>query len=471
MTRTQTARAVATRSAAALTLLRRTLPPQLRDPAIRAPFLRWAMVGAAIRIALLPVGVSSDTLAVYWRAHVIAFHGEVFRDYLVNMGSHLIHAGWLLLVQPLLGPADALWTHPWWWQDPFGLAPQHLEAFLARTDALRAITLLKLPYVAAEVAAGLVLLWLLWGRGAGSWRPVDVLRRSRRAWVLWMLSPAALYATLLFARYEAYPVLAVLVALLLAERDRPVWAAVVLGLAVTLRAYPIVLIPVAALILYRGLPRQVAWSALALVPFATTMLFNRATAGTFGELATVGDFSFGGNFFAFALQPDRGGPGVYLFVAGMLALYAYLFGRARAWWGSGPVARDDLWRWLVLAHLVLFALTQFSAHYLMWIVPAVALLAGRTDRPGIVPLHLIQVAGVFVAAYVLWGGILFTGTLGGLGETARTLLPPGPVLSDEGARQVANVAWSAFFVATAALAGPFLLDTLRRVPGEHRRAA
>jgi hypothetical protein len=442
----------------------RWLPVPLRDASIRPPFLRWAAIGAVIRLLLLPVGVSSDTLAVYWRAHLIAFHADVYDAYLVNMGAHGLHALWLRIVQPLIGPADELWTHPWWWAEPFSLIPEHMAAVLSRPDLWRVLTLLKLPYVLAEVGAGLLLLWLAWGRDDGRERSPAVVQRLRRSWVFWMLSPAAIYATLLFARYEALPVVAVLGALLLAERDRPWWAALLLGVAITLRTYPIVFVPVFALVMHRGPSRQLLWSALAVAPFAASMGLNRIVGGSFGEVAAVGDYSFGSNWFAFALQPDRGGPGVFLLVGLLVGLGLYLLGRDRAWWGSAPVPREHLWRWVALTHLVVFLAAQFSAHYLMWITPAIGLLLARTDRRGIVALHLAQVAGVFTAAFLLWGGILFTGTLGGLGATARTLLPPGPPLPTAGGQQLADLAWTVFVVATVALAWPLLRDTLRRDP-------
>ena len=443
----------------------RLLPVPLRDEAVRTPFLRWAVVGGLLRLLLLPVGITSDTLAVYWRAHLIAFHGEVYADYLVNMGSHVVHAGWLRVVQPLLGPADELWTHPWWWGDSFGLIPEHMAAFLARPDAWRAIALLKLPYVLAEVAAGLVLLSLAWGRQDGRLPTSERVARARRTWILWMLSPAALYATLLFARYEAFPVLAVVAALLLAERDRPWAAAIVLGIGITLRTYPIVLVPVFALVLQRGLPRQVAWTAVGIAPFALSMALNRLVAGTYGEIVAVGDYTYGSNWLAwsFAPGPGRGEAGIPLFPAALIVLGVYLLGRDRGWWGAGPVAPEDLWRWVVVAHLAMFATTLFSAHYLMWITPAIALLVARSDVRAVVPLHLVQVAGVFVAAFLLWGGILFTGTLGGLGPTAQRLLPLGPPLAD--GQLLADIAWTTGVIAVLALALPFIAETLRRDPG------
>lgn len=449
----------------------RWVPAPLREPTLRGPFLAWAGVGAVVRLALLPLGISSDTLAVYWRAHLMAFHADVYDEYLVNMGAHAVHAVWLRVVQPLMGAPDGLWTHPWWWADPFGLIPQHLTAFLARPDAWRVITLLKLPYVLAEVAAGLVLLRLAWGRDDGRVRDAATRWRARRLWAFWMLSPAALYATLVFARYEAYPVLAVVVALLLAERGRPWSSALVLGIGITLRTYPLVFVPVFALVLHRGVWRQLRWSAVAVAPFLASMAVNRVVGGSVGEVAAVGDYSFGANWFAFALRADGDGPAVYVLVAALLAIGGYLVGRDRGWWGPGPVPAADLWVWLVLTHLVVFAFSPFSAHYLMWIVPAIGLLLARTGHRGIVPLHLVQVGAVFLAAFLRWGGILFTGALGGLGETARTLLPLGPPSPTAGATQLADVAWTVFVVATLALAAPLLVDAVRTAPRATRPAA
>lgn len=440
------------------------VPPQLRRPELRRPFVAWGLIGLLVRVVLLPGGISSDTLAVYWRSHLIAFHGEVFEQYLVNMGSHGLHALWLRLAQPLIGPAEELWTHPWWWSDPHGLIPQHMAEFVARPDAMRIIALLKTPYVIADLLAGIVLLWLLWGRSRTRLEEREQ-RWHVRAWAFWMLSPAGLYAALVFGRYEAFAVLAVLVALLLAEREHAIAAALVLGVGMTLRTYPIVLAPVFGLVLYRQLWRQVGWTALAVAPFAASMLFNRLFGGGFGELAAVGEFHFGSNFFAFAIEPDRGPPGVYLFVAVVLAMGLYLLGRGLGWWGTAPVPVADLWRWVALMHLVLFAFTQFSAHYVTWLTPAIALIVGRTRAGGVVWLHVAQFGAVVLATAVLFGAVLYTGTLGGLGQTATWLLPQIPVLSESGARDLANIAWSVQVVALVAIGWPLLRATLRSDPG------
>lgn len=438
--------------------MNRLLAP-FRDPQVGRRLQLLTLAGLAIRWILLPIGISSDTLAVYWRSHLMSSHGQLFEDYLVNLGGHVVHAMWLVVVQPLIGPADEVWTHPWWWESN-ALVPSHMNEFLARDGAERTIALLKVPYAAAELMAGLLLLAMIWHGGKRLRARPD---RAVAVWAFWMFSPATLYATYLFARYEAFPVLAIVLALYLAERDRDWTAALVLGVGVTLRTFPIVLIPVFALVLQRGLRRQLSWSAVAIAPYAATVVATRLLVGRAGELQSFSDYSYGDNLFVFALRPPGDGPAILLLPVVLGAVVVYLFGRDQRWWSEGPVPREDAWRWVALSLLVLFTLSQFSAHYLMWLTPAIALVIGRRSAAGVGWLHLAQVGAAFVTIWLLYGGAVFSGVLAGLGDGAMQLLPPTPPLSDPNRSQLlGDAAWSVYIVATLAIMLPLALETLRR---------
>jgi hypothetical protein len=430
-----------------------------RDPVVGRRLQALTVAGLAVRMLLLPIGISSDTLAVYWRSHLISAHGQVFEEYLVNMGSHVVHALWLLVAQPFLGPADEVWTHPWWWEDNAAI-PAHMQEFLSQDAAARSITLLKLPYAAAELFAGLLLLALVWH---GAKRVTARADRAVAVWTFWMFSPAALYATYLFARYEAFPVLAILLALYLAERERDWSAAIVLGLGVTLRTFPLLLIPVFALVLRRGVRAQAIWAAVAIVPYALSVVFMRVFVGKAGELQNFSEYRFGDNFFVFALRPPGDGPAILLLPTFLLVLGVYLLGRDHGWWGAGPVDRGELWRWTAIALLGVFVLSQFSAHYLMWLTPAIGLVIGRRNPAGVGWLHLGQIAGAFASIFVLYGGIVYSGVLGGLGQQARWALPASPPIADPARTQLlGDLAWSVYVAATLAIMVPLVLETVRR---------
>lgn len=364
-----------------------------RDPRQRPALLAWLGVGLALRFAVMPFTVSADLLAVYWRSHVIAFHGEVFSGYLVNMGAHYLHAVWLWLAQLALPHPEAIWTHPWWWADSGALAPQTLRAFMAGPQTLQTLFVLKVPYLVVDLVAGLVLLSMVAPRSP---------RLARRAWAFWMLSPIGLYASYVFGRYEALAVAFVVVALWACERERPWVGAILLGVAITVRGYPLLLVPVFALVAVTGVRRHVAFAGLALAPFGLVMASNRLLAGTVGELARLQESHTGATFFAYTVPVDGAGE-ISVFFAFAFLLYGVLAGRALGWWGQ-PVRLRELWMWLLVLHAGMFSLATFSAHYFMWFAPFVVLaMARRPGWRGVLGIHLVQVAVVIAIADLLGG--------------------------------------------------------------------
>lgn len=423
---------------------------------MRRQELGWLGVGLAVRLLLAPFTISSDLLAVYWRAHLIAFEGRVYDDYLVNMGAHYLHAASLKVLAPLLPPPDQLWTDPWWWADTWGRTSQIQRAVSDSPDAFQTLLVLKLPYLVADLAAGALLLVML-ARAAPHLR--------LRAWIFWMLSPIGLYAGYVFGRYEAFPIVLVVAALLACERERPWLGAVLLGLAITTRTYPLLLVPVFGLIAVRGPLRQGAWAALSLAPFGLVLFTNQLLADSAGELAQLRDFPPAATFLAIAV-PVEGGGDLYLLVIALLAVYGALAARAYGWLGNGPVQVDRLWVWLLLAHAALFAFSAFSAHYFAWFTPFVALaLARRPQWRGMLPLHLAQCGLAFVLTDLINGSRTTFGAFEPLAPELTAGLPSlrdavldAPVLTV----QAVGLARAAFLVVTVLLAWPAIAEARDR---------
>lgn len=433
-------------------------PTALADSVQRRRLAGWLGIGLALRFAVMPFAVTSDFLAVYWRSHLIAYDGTVFEGYLVNMGAHYAHAASLRLLGPLLPPPDAVWTDPWWWSDSGALAPQVMRDFSTSPDVFQTLFALKLPYLVADLAAGVALVLML-----GAVRPEFV----RRAWAFWMLSPIGIYAGYLFSRYEAFPVAFVVLALLCVERRRPWLGALALGLAITMRGYPLLLVPLFGLVAVMGVRRQLLWMATALLPFGVTMVTNRLIAGTVGELARLRDAHTGTTFFAYTFPVDGDGQ-VYVFFLAAFAVYGVLAGRAFGWWGSGPVVPRELWVWLLVFHAAMFGLATFSAHYFMWVTPFVAIaLARRPAWRGTLWLHLAQVVVVLAIADLLGGSVF--GVFAPLAPDLATAVPnlqeglltsPGTAQQLLGLLRTANLALSALFV------WPALVELVRSRTGD-----
>lgn len=453
--------------------MRLPLPAPFRDPGQRPALLGWLGVGLAVRLALMPFGVSADMLAVWWRSHLIAYRGEVFGDYLVNMGAHYLHAAWLRVVDPVLPDPGVVWREPWFFADFIPLAPQVVRETVAAEWAPQTLFALKGLYLLADLAAGLVLVALVAHVGA---------RWVRRAWAFWMLSPIGLYASYAFGRYEMLVVVLVAAALLAAERRRVWVSALLLGLAITVRGYPLVLVPLMALVVPvrddeptgAGLiARHVAWAAVAVLPFAATMAVNRAVAGTVGEVARLAEGRTGGTLTAVTWPVDGDGQ-IHLFVLALAVLAGALAGRQWGWWGAGRVTAGELWVWLLLAHLALFALSTWGAHYLAWLTPFIALAIGR--RPawrGVLWLHLLQAALALLWFDAVGGPDTTIGTLRGAAPAAGELgsLRELVLTSPGQAEQLVGVLRTGFVAATALLAWPALAETWRRGRGREAGGA
>ncbi len=416
----------------------------------RRRLLGWLGVGLAVRLLLMPFTASTDMLAVYWRSHLIAFDGTVFDTYLVNMGAHYVHAAALLAISVVDSGIEAVWTDPWWWSNSTALAPQVYREFVTRPDAYRTLFLLKVPYLLFDTAAGLAVLALVRDEGA---------RARRRAWAFWMLSPIGIYAGYLFGRYEAFPVLFVVLALLAVERRRPWLGAMALGLAITMRSYPVLLVPVFALVAVPGWPRRLGWAGVSLLPLGLVMATNQVFASTVGELSRLRDFGTGATFFAYGI-PVEGGGSVYVFFAGAFVLYAALLARQLGGWGDTPVGIRDLWVWLLVLHVAMFGLATFSAHWFTWLTPFVALaLARRPQWRAVLPLHLAQVVAVLLIADLLGGSVLnvFAPLEPDLATTAPNLNEALLTSRSLGA-QLEGLLRTAFVVASALLVLPALRE-------------
>ena len=435
------------------------VPTPLRDHAQRPRLLGWLGLGLVVRLLIAPFTVSADLLAVYWRSHLIAYDGTVFSDYLVNMGAHYTHAVSLRLLGPLMPSPDVLWTDPWWWSDSSALAPQVQRAFVDTDGIFTTLLALKLPYMAFDLLAGLLLLALV-ARCAP--------RVVERSWAFWMLSPIGLYATYAFGRYEMMAVALVVAALWACERDHPWWGAVLLGVAITMRGYPIILVPVFGLIVMRRPLGRAGWALLSLAPLGLVLWTNTLWADSVGEFARLRDFHTGSTFLAYTLPVDGTGP-IYVFGLFLVGLYVVLIGRSYGWWGSGPVPLGELWIWLAVLHGGMFALTTFSAHYFAWITPFVALaIARRPGWRGVGWVHLMQVGVVLLLADLLGG----PGTTWGLFQPLQPdLVDAVPNLREalltapESAEQLAGLLRTTFIALMGLWLWPFLAELWRTGTG------
>jgi hypothetical protein len=154
----------------------------------------------------MPFTMHTDVYQIYSRAHMAANHGEWFvRSSQIVI--QMVHNIWLLLIRPLLPNSEPIWS-----QSAVVLgsgpipAPDDIARFFAYPYVARALFLMKLPYLIADLATGYVLTRLV----APGRRP--------RVLALWLLNPLVIFGSVIFARHDGLSVFLVVLSVLMATQ-------------------------------------------------------------------------------------------------------------------------------------------------------------------------------------------------------------------------------------------------------------
>lgn len=364
--------------------------------------LIW-LVAILIRLGLAPFAAHMDLYSIYSRAAEAAYGGEW-----LGWGSQFviqtIHNVWLWLLTPILPGASEIWSQT---AGVFGIGVQEheFERFLGYEYLSRLLFLLKLPYILADLLAGLLLMKL-----------VTPDRRVMVS-VLWLLNPLVIYTTVLFARHDALAIAIMLAGVVLASGGRRYLGLGFLLFSALMRFFPVLIAPF-FLIAYRRSRRELIYLATALaggwilldgivwaltVESPTMTLLNRYphVSYLFEMSIPLYRFPFGQTLELFIF------PLVYL-----LVLFWY--------YERNPEGTRDLIPAATAIYSLVFALTFFHPQYAIWLVPFMALAVAR--YPALLPLHLVQVVLLLVHT-LQWGSATTTELFLPLSVEAVSLLP------------------------------------------------
>jgi len=339
----------------------------------------------------MPLGAMGDLYGYYWVGHQFAYHGVIplnhLGGYFAVWPPFYLHAAWLWLIRPLLGPGDP-WGEgliPSAALDPYWIGPEALGVFYAQLGAHRywVLFLLKCPYLLTE----LLLVWLLLRQTTGE------AARRRLSWFLW-LNPVTCFFVYLCGTWDIIPVTVMVGGLLLLPRQ-PGWAGLCWALAAIMKAFPVLLMPFVVLLGARTREDRVYLGASIVLP----LLFFLLVGQSFGVsmLATAFGLPHYGMLTGaqLSLQPphDR----LYLFLVGYVVLLLHAGRR-------GEASRLGLVRYGAAVLLGFYSLAFFHPQYFFWCLPLLAILVAE-DR-GLLKLFILQVIGL--GAYVLQFGPTFT---------------------------------------------------------------
>jgi hypothetical protein len=274
--------------------------------------------------------------------------------------------------------------------------------WLARSTGASFAVLVKLPVVAADVG---IVWWLAaWSvrRGSG----------MRPAWV-YALHPVAVLVTGFHGQFDAAALLFILLAISSWWQAQPAKSALCLSVAVGLKSFPVLLLPVMLAQPAQTARERVRYAALVLGPVLLLLLpyaladphALRRELLAYGGVADFGWIALtrGVRWLATGVLPRSEASywsghvfaSKLLFLAGYSGFLAAL-ARGRLGWDLPRAAVTAL-----LAFLVFYG--ALSAQYLLWVVPLGALLRGRLFTIYSVAATLALVAFyAFLAPGVLW---------------------------------------------------------------------
>lgn len=344
---------------------------------------RVALVWAAailIRLVVMPFTLHMDAYQVYSRAAEAAYGNEWF-GWTAQFLIQSFHNVWLLVIRPLLPQSAAIWS------DTasvvgVGASQEDYDRFLGYEHVHRAIFLMKLPYLVADLACAYLLT-----------RLVPVGRRLAVS-AFWLLNPLVIYATAIYGRHDVLAILLVLLSLATARRMTDAYrltGLVLLGLATLTRFFPVILVPLYLLAFKRTNRQLVIAVAILAGMVGTVELAGILATGTSPALEILSTHQHFQNWLDAAL---------YLRFEDWIFLFPVAYVVGLLWISERGLTASEYPTVAAAGFLLLFGLTFFHPHYSIWLVPFLALTI--IDTPRLIVYHAIQVVCLLVY-FAQWG--------------------------------------------------------------------
>ena len=322
---------------------------------------RCLAAGLLIRALLIPFTTSTDLLWINWRAHLIVYHKQFFLGS-TQMLTHYIHAFFMWLFSPLMPYYDEIWTHPWTTTHPKTPAEisqmvQTFYNFVSHPRIFRTLTLLKLPYLLFDLGCISLILRMFKHR-----------QKGMMALKFWVFNPINIFVIYIYGRFELIPVILILVSLYLLKKSRPFSASLMLGISITTRWYPALLLPFYLITCGRSKIEKLCLFILGVLPVCLMSLLARIGSQP-GEIALFAKTHHVN--YLLSMNFDLGlHDTVYLFVTGYVLLCLYLVYRQSTLQIS-PAADTQISfqqtvRFSLAAFLLLFATCYFHLQFFVW---------------------------------------------------------------------------------------------------------
>jgi len=343
---------------------------------------RVLLTGLVVRLILMPFAAHSDLMHIYWGAHMIAYHQKLVGFQVVLQYAH---AGYLMLITPLISPVDSIWTHlaNYPTSNPFvGLvfSAQSWFDFISHPQIFRTLFLLKLPYLFFDLGCALLLYCL------GSDRT-----RSRVMFRFWWFNPILIFAVYVFGRHEVIALFFIILSLYWIKQGKENWGLFALGLAIAIRYYALLLLPFWVFSTRSQWKDRILGFLIGLAPWLVINFISWVSVGSIEgiSLANLPHDNYLLSMKFLVAEWDN----VYIFpFAYFLLVLHRLYNQEEG--------LKSLVQYSLIAMLLLFstAYSGQSPHYWTWFLPMLTI--AMVENRHLLPLHAAQIVCLVVYSFI-----------------------------------------------------------------------
>lgn len=181
---------------------------------------------------------------------------------------------------------------------------------------------------------------------------------KKKVFLFWLFNPVTLLVTFSMGVFDIIPVLCTLLAALYAKRNRPMLAALMLGIGASFKSYPLFLLPL-LIVTLPGLFSKIKASLIGIAPFFLTILpFLASSAFKYMVFGAKSQKMF------YMVWPVSGAEGIfpYLLLFTLLLLVTSRF-----------IPSKKIYKSFLIYFLILFSVTHYHPQWFLWLAPFLVL--------------------------------------------------------------------------------------------------
>ncbi|MCX6384409.1 MAG: hypothetical protein NTV16_08050 [Actinobacteria bacterium] len=344
-------------------------------------FYKYFLGGILARLIFLPFMFQRDLLSTYQRAADTVFNGNIGSDF-QQLITNIIHCAYLFILKtifPVVSGYKAILLNTDTWSS--------WVQFISSDNIFVILFLFKLLYFFFDLGCVFLLLRLFYDNDA---------QKKLKIFKYWMFSPIVIFVLYIFARHDIIGLFVTLAALLLAKRQRKYWAILILALAVAVRFFPIMILPLFIIFLVQkrrdyiifvaiGLSGLLAIEAFSNLYFGKSVIFSLLNAEQFNYLISAK---------LDLIIHDK----IFIFIAAYtIIILSFIRQKVKTF--------ELLITYSGVVYMLYVAISYFHPQYLLWTVPFIIYVSVKDKG-----LHYLQWAQFIFLMVILvyWGDLVTT---------------------------------------------------------------